>query len=302
MELIHLKILLALQRRGSLIAAADELCLTQSALSHQIKNLEKKLGVVLWRKHGRKLVLTQAGSYLCDIAESVLTTVDAAERHLRLLSEGKTGNLIIGVDCHACYEWFNTFLFQYLQAWPCLEIEVTSKYRFNALEAISHYQLDALMTADPGDIAGIRFQPLFDFELKLLVAKSHPLAVKESVVPKHLSEETVLTYPVDEQRLDMFQKVLVPNSISPGMHKTVEETAIMLQMVAAGRGVCLLPEWVVGEGMHSQEQLVALPVTGIDLKKTMYLATREEDSELEYIRWLVDFVHKKYLRKARNTD
>lgn len=287
MELIHFRILLALKRAGTLNAAAESLHLTQSALSHQMKNLEQRLGIVLWRKQGRTLVLTQAGHYLSEVAASVIATVDSAGRHLALLAAGKTGKLTIGIDCHACYEWFRTILQPYLLAWPDLEIEVTSRYRFNSFEAIRHYKLDAVLTSDPVFDGALHYQPLFDFELVLIVAAQHRLAGREFIEPFDLREETVLTYPVERERLDMFRKILQPAGIEPQAHITVEETDIMLQLAASRRGVCLLPEWLLADKAKHPD-VVSLRFKSLPLAKTMFLATRPEDAQLEYIQWLVE--------------
>jgi LysR family transcriptional regulator for metE and metH len=295
MELIHLRILLALKQSGTLSAAAEQLHLTQSALSHQMKNLEQRLGVVLWRKQGRLLVLTQAGKYLSEVAESVIATVDSAEQHLALLGAGKTGKLTVGIDCHACYEWFRTILQPYLLAWPELEVEVTSRYRFNSLEAIRQYKLDAVLTSDPALDGALHYQTLFDFELVLIVASRHRLAGRGFIEPSDLWQETVLTYPVDRERLDMFRRVLQPAGIEPLNHITVEETDIMLQLAASQRGVCLLPEWLLAE-KADKLSLDSLRFNGLPLTKTMYLATRHEDVALEYIQGLIELASNKPAR------
>lgn len=292
MELIHFRILLALKRLGTLNAAAGSLHLTQSALSHQMKNLEQRLDIILWRKQGRTLVLTQAGHYLSEVAESVIATVDSAEQHLGLLAAGKTGKLIIGIDCHACYEWFRTILQPYLQAWPDLAIEVTSRYRFNAFEAIQQYKLDAVLTSDPVGNAVLHYQPLFNFELVLIVSRQHRLAGRLFIEPSDLQQETILTYPVERERLDMFRKVLQPAGIEPFAHITVEETDIMLQLAASQRGVCLLPEWLLADKAKNPD-VVSLRFANLPLTKTMYLATRHEDVQLEYIQWLIGHAQSK---------
>ncbi|WP_019867869.1 LysR family transcriptional regulator [Methylovulum miyakonense] len=292
MELIHLRILLALKRRGTLNAASESLHLTQSALSHQMKNLEQRLGIILWRKQGRTLVLTQAGHYLSEVAESVIATVDSAEQHLNLLAAGKTGKLVIGIDCHACYEWFRTIMQPYLQAWPGLAIEVTSRYRFNSFEAIRQYKLDAVLTSDPVFNGVLHYQPLFDFELVLIVAKGHRLAGYEFIEPSDLQQETILTYPVERERLDMFRKVLQPAGIEPLGHVSVEETDIMLLLAASQRGVCLLPEWLLADKVKNPD-VVSLRFNNLPLTKTMYLATRHEDVQLEYIQWLIAYARGK---------
>jgi LysR family transcriptional regulator, regulator for metE and metH len=286
MELMHLRILQALKRRGTLSAAAEQLHLTQSALSHQIKNLEQRLGITLWQKQGRTLLLTQAGQYLTEVAESVLATVTSAEQHLVLLGAGKTGKLTIGIDCHACYEWFCTILQPFLQAWPDLAIEVTSRYRFDSFSAIRQYKLDAVLTSDPVFNGILHYQALFDFELVLIVSHQHRLAQCGVIDPAELRQETILTYPVERERLDMFRKVLQPHAIEPLAHVTVEETDIMLQLVASRRGVCLLPVWLLAEKTNKLG-LVSLRFNNLALTKTMYLATRHEDVQLAYLQWLI---------------
>jgi LysR family transcriptional regulator for metE and metH len=133
----------------------------------------------------------------------------------------------------------------------------------------------------------LSYQPLFDFELVLIVADSHPLAGRAEITPDDLRSETVLTYPVARERLDMFRKVLQPAGIEPTAHIPVEETDIMLQLVAAGRGVCLLPEWLLAD-KHAKLGLTGLRFAGLPIGKTMYLACRHEDVGLEYLCWLVE--------------
>lgn len=292
MELIHFRILLALKRYGTLNAASESLHLTQSALSHQMKNLEQRLGVVIWRKQGRTLELTQSGKYLSDVAESVIATVNSAEQHITLLAAGKTGKLIIGIDCHACYEWFCTILQPYLQTWTDLAIEVTSRYRFNSFEAITQYKLDAVLTSDPIFNGILHYEALFDFELVLIVSSQHRLVGHKFIDVSELQQETILTYPVERERLDMFRKVLQPAEIEPLAHITVEETDIMLQLVASQRGVCLLPEWLVAE-KSNKLSLASVRFKNLSLTKTMYLACRHEDIELEYIQALVTLASSK---------
>ncbi len=286
MELIHLRILLALKKQGTLVAAADQLHLTQSALSHQIKALEQRLGLKLWYRQGRKLVLTQAGQYLSQVAEFIIPTLESAEQHIQLLSKGKIGKFSIGIDCHACYEWLRTILHPFLTAWPELDIEVTSRFRFDAFAAIREYKLDAVLTSDPASDGLLWYEPLFDFELLLIVPKDHAFTTQKQIEPEQLKNETILTYPVPRQRLDIFSQVLQPHSIEPLHHKQVEETDIMLQLVAAHRGVCLLPDWLLKEKMRSQH-LAGVRIKDFRLVKTMYLAARYEDKDLEYISWFV---------------
>ena len=82
-ERIHLKIIESVERNGSLTASAEELCVTQSALSHAVRKLESNLGTEVWLREGRNLRLTQAGQYLLTIANRVLPLLNHAEDKLK---------------------------------------------------------------------------------------------------------------------------------------------------------------------------------------------------------------------------
>jgi LysR family transcriptional regulator, regulator for metE and metH len=287
MDLAHLRILLALKRQGTLVAAADTLYMTQSALSHQIKALEARLGTRLWRKQGRRLVLTEAGRYLTRVAEKIIPAVEQAEQHVRLLAAGQRGHFRIGIDCHACFQWLTRILKPFLGAWPALEVSVSSQYRFQSFDAIEDFKLDGVLTSDPEFSRGLGYLPLFDFRLLLMMARDHPLAHEPRIRPGQLEGQTILTYPVERDRLDIFNKVLSRHEIPIAAHKHVEETEIMLQMVAAHRGICLLPEWLL-EDAGERLGLVGKAIEDTPLDKSMFLAVRPEDQNLDYIQWLVD--------------
>lgn len=114
---------------------------------------------------------------------------------------------------------------------------------------------------------------------------THRLANQSAVHPSQLAFEAILSYPVPRTRLDIFSKVLHPHYIEPKKHTQVEETDIMLQLVAAHRGICLLPDWLLLE-KNQAGQLVAMKLHNLTLQKTMYLAVRPEDRHLHYIKWL----------------
>lgn len=287
MDLSQLRILLALKRQGTLVAAAETLFMTQSALSHQIKSLEIRLGTPLWRKQGRRLVLTQAGRYLTDVAEKIVPAVEQAEQHVRLLAAGQTGQFRIGIDCHACYQWLTRILKPFLSAWPGLEVSVSSQFRFKSFDAIEEFKLDAVLTSDPEFSRSLRYIHLFEFKLLLILPVDHPLTKEKQIRPAQLEGETILTYPVERERLDIFNKVLAKDAIQIAAHKHVEETEIMLQMVAARRGICLLPEWLL-EDAGERLGLVGKSIRDIRLDKSMYIAVRPEDQALEYVQWLAE--------------
>src|SRR5262245_47642022 len=118
LQRMHLEIVLAVDRHGSLTAAADKLCLTQSALSHTVRKLEQQLGTAIWHREQRRLRLTQAGECLLSVANRVLPQLAHAEDQIRQHARGERGALRIGMECHPCYQWLLKIVAQYLTEWP----------------------------------------------------------------------------------------------------------------------------------------------------------------------------------------
>jgi LysR family transcriptional regulator for metE and metH len=244
-ERAHLAIVREVDRQGSLTAAADTLCLTQSALSHAMRKLEQALGTDIWLREGRSLRLTQSGQYLLEVANRLLPQLEHAEERLLQYAQGERGTLRIGMECHPCYQWLLNIVSPYLAAWPDVDVDVKQKFQFGGIGALFGYEIDLLVTPDPLYKPGLHFEPVFDYEQVLVVGRSHPLARKKYIEPAQLAGEALITYPVDTGRLDIYNQFLQPAGISPKRHKTIETTDIMLQMVASGRGVAALPRWLV---------------------------------------------------------
>ncbi|MFY9136367.1 LysR family transcriptional regulator [Zwartia sp.] len=286
-ERIHLRILLQVEKQGSLTAAAGVLHLTQSALSHTMKKLEQQLGTDIWLREGRSLRLTQAGQYLLAVANRVLPLLNLAEEHLGQFAKGERGALRIGMECHPCYQWLLKVVSPYLTAWPDVDVDVKQKFQFGGIGALLGYEIDLLVTPDPLYKPGLKFEPVFDYEQVLVVGKDHALASTAYVKPQQLTREVLISYPVDIERLDIYNQFLLPAGITPRRHKTIETTDIMLQMVANGRGVAALPRWLVEE-YAAKMDVVPVRLGARGLAKQIFLGAREADTTIDYVRAFIE--------------
>jgi LysR family transcriptional regulator for metE and metH len=290
LERNHLAILRAVDQQGSLTAAADLLCLTQPALSHSIKKLEQRLGTPLWQKEGRQIRLTQAGLYLLRLAERILPQLELAEEVVCEIASGQRGTLRIGMECHPCYQWLLKVVSPYLVAWPDVDVDVKQRFQFGGIGALYAYEIDLLVTPDPLFRSGLSFEPVFDYEQVLVVGNDHPLAQEVAISPEQLLSETLITYPVELERLDIFSQFLHPANCSPKQHKTIETTDIMLQMVAAGRGVAALPGWLVAE--YQSRMPVTSVRLGTGMQKQIFLGQRSTDQKTDYLTAFIELAKK----------
>lgn len=287
LERIHLAVIREVDRQGSLTAAAEVLCLTQSALSHTIKKVEQQLGVLVWKREGRNLRLTQAGQYLLGLSNRLLPQLEHAEQVMRQYAEGQRGSLRIGMECHPCYQWLLKVVSPFLGNWPDVDLDVKQKFQFGGIGALFGYEIDILVTPDPLHRPGLCFEPVFDYEQVLVVGRNHRLAGQAYIQPKQLAEEVLITYPVEIERLDIYSQFLLPAGCMPRKRKVIETTDIMLQMVASGRGVAALPGWLAAE-YAGKSAIASVRLGRQGIAKQIFLGTRDSDADVDYMRSFVE--------------
>src|SRR5690554_6535321 len=275
LEIRHLRTLHALREADSLVEAAERLHLTQSALSHQFKELEERLGMPLFVRKTKPVRFTSAGLRILQLADQVLPQLRSTERDLARLAGGTAGRLHMAIECHSCFQWLMPTIDQFREAWPEVELDLASGFAFAPLPALARGDLDLVVTSDPVELSGISYIPLFAYEALLAVANQHPLAGKAFIRPEDLATEVLITYPVERDRLDIFNHFLEPADIEPLSVRTSELTIMMMQLVASGRGVCCLPNWAIHE--YSSKGYVSVKKLGEKgLFSTLYAAVRTD--------------------------
>lgn len=286
-EFRHLKTIKAIHDAGGLARAADRLHITQSALSHQIKGLEDQAGVELFVRRSKPLRLSAAGLRLLRLAEQILPQVEAAQAEFAALRSGATGRLHIAIECHACFEWLFPVLEQFRKSWPDVDVDIRPGLAFDALPALMRDDVDLVVSSDPEDLPGITFIELFDYAPVFVAARTHPLAENPYVDAADFRNQTLITYPVERARLDVFSQLLIPAKVEPKAVRQAELTAVILLLVASNRGVAVLPDWVVREVKYSSDY-VTRPLTKNGLTRRLYAAVRETDKEKPYMERLIE--------------
>lgn len=282
----HLRTIRAIHQAGGLAKAADVLNITQSALSHQIKGLEDQAGVELFVRRSKPLRLSAAGMRLLRVAEKVLPEIEALEAEFDGLRQGSAGRLHIAIECHACFEWLFPVLERFRQSWGDVDVDIRPGLAFDALPALQKEEVDLVVSSDPEDLQGVEFKPLFDYEPLFVAAASHPLAEKSYVEAEDLRNETLITYPVDRARLDVFTELLMPAKVEPRAVRQVELTAVILLLVASNRGVAVMPDWVLRE-QRTHSGYITRPITQNGVTKRLYAAIRSEDEDKPFMAHLL---------------
>lgn len=181
-------------RPHGLARAAEQLNITQSALSHQVKGLEDQAGVELFIRRSKPMKLSPAGLRLLRLAEQVLPQVEAAQAEFSSLRDGNTGRMHIAIECHACFEWLFPVLEGFRKNWGDVDVDIRPGLAFDALPALQKEEVDLVVSSDPEDINGVEFIELFDYNPVFVASAQHPLADKplsrQRISPARTSSHT----------------------------------------------------------------------------------------------------------------
>ncbi|NRA24558.1 MAG: LysR family transcriptional regulator, partial [Oleispira sp.] len=274
LEIKHLKTVRALRDGGSLVEAAKRLHLTQSALSHQLKDVEERLGLSLFVRKTKPIRFTRAGEHILELADKVIPLLEQTGRDIQKLAGGQAGRLHMAIECHSCFDWLMPAINNFRDQWPEVEIDLMASFHFEPLPALARGDLDLVVTADPVPMSGIHYQPLFRYQALLAIANQHPLVACKHVEAHNLADQTLIHYPVERKRLDIFTQFLEPNGIEPSKMRQADLTLMIVQLVASGRGVACLPNWALQPYLNAG-LISSKPLGKNGIWPTWYAAIRE---------------------------
>lgn len=243
-EIRHLHALIALAETGNLSKAGRRLHLSQPALSHQIKTIEEHLGVALFERKSNPLRLSPAGERLLTASYEVVKLLRQSERDVARIAEGKAGQLRIAVECHSCFDWLMPAMDVFREDWPEVEMDLVSGFHPDPVGLLMEDKADLVIVSKAQSRKDIAYHPLFRYEVLALLARKHPLTRKTHLTASDFAGETLITYPIPDDRIDVIREVLTPAGVYPTRRTTMLTVAI-LQLVASGRGISAMPAWAV---------------------------------------------------------
>lgn len=281
LELRHLETLIALAETGSLAGATKRVALTQSALSHQIKALEGHYGCPLFERKTTPLRWTPAGERLVALSYDVVRRIADANREVARLLEGRSGQLRIAVECHSCFDWLMPAMDVFRENWEEVEMDLVSGFHPDPVELLAENRADLVIVSREKRRAGVEFHPLFAYFMPAILSRKHPLTKKKHLTARDFSKETLITYPIPDERLDLIRQVLGPAGVNPE-RRTATLTEAILQLVASGRGISALPAWAIQRYLES-EYVIGRPITTKGLRCELYAATTSSGSRAAYM-------------------
>jgi LysR family transcriptional regulator for metE and metH len=285
LEIRHLRTLAALRSSGSLVRAAQLLNLTQSALSHQIKLLEDRYGGPLFERKTVPIGFTAMGARLLRLADTMLPEVEQAERDVARLSQGDSGQLRVALECHTCVDWLMPVMDEFRMRWPDVEIDLVSGFHSEPADLLRSNEADLVIGSDYS-ARGYAVFPLFRFEILAVLAQKHRLQAQRRLLSSDFADETLITYPVPEERIELIRDLLRPANVA-FKRRTAELTVAILQLVASRRGVAALPNWAI-KSYIDYDYVIARPIGEQGLWSDLYVSVPEALCQKAFV---TDFVN-----------
>ncbi len=290
LEVRHLRLVSAVAELGSLTRAGDRLHLTQSALSHQLRDIESRLGAALFLRVGKRLVLTPAGERLLATARDVLDRLDRTEQDIHQMGKARAGMLRLTTECYTCYHWLPPLLVRYRQRFPQVEVRIDVGATGRPLDMLLAGKLDLAIMSTPVRDRRLVSRPVFDDELVVVAARDHRFAKQTHVRLSDLRDETLYVYP-PKQESRVLQEVLVPSGHVPARVEEVMLTESIAELVKAGLGVSVLARWAV-QPLVDAGSIVIRPLTARGLRRQWRAVMLKDLAGADYIGEFIELLGK----------
>ena len=284
LEVRHLKLVAAIADAGGVTRAARRLHLTQSALSHQLRDIETKLGVPLFLRVNKRMVITEAGERLLASARRVLAELELAERALTTGDYAGGGGVIrLATECYTCYHWLPAVLSPFRTKWPRVEVRIAPEATARPLEALLDGSLDVAVVQRQADDPRLRYTTLFDDELVVVTHPHHRLASQPYVSPRDFAAEHLILYSTPHSESTVLREVLRPAAVEPRQLSRVQLTEAIVELVKADLGVSVLAKWAVAPHVEAGT-LAIVPLTASGFHRRWSAATRADTPEPTFLR------------------
>lgn len=289
MEIRHLRLVKAIVEEGSIAKAIDKLYLTQSALSHQLKEFEYQLGTKIFLRKNKRLVLTKVGERLYETAIEVLEKISATEKDIKSLISGETGEIRISTECYSSYHWLPSVIKQFQVLYPGIELKIVMEATHYPLQKLLANSLDIAITSDPLRDGDIKYIELFQDEMVMVVSANHPWANKKFVVAADFLTEHLLIHSFPLETVTVYQAFLLPEDIKPKKITALPLTEASIEMVKADMGIMAMAKWALQPYLQNNA-IKAVKIGKNGLRRKHYIAILNQKTHPEYFYHFIEFL------------
>lgn len=269
----HLTVIRSIGATGNVSATARELGLTPSAVSHRMRECERRMGALLFQRNGHSISLTPAGRRVEEAANRVLAEIALAERDVGHLGSGFDLVLRFGAACYAGFDWFPALLDKIETLLPNCSAEIVPDVSEDPASLVVDKNADVVLVAGQVERTDVACATLVDDELVVVTAPAHPMAREAWIEPESIADQDYVTHHTIPERGREYDNIFRPFKILPKRVISAGRTQAVLSVVEGGGAITILPRLAVA-GHARRAGLELRPITADGLPINWYALTR----------------------------
>jgi LysR family transcriptional regulator for metE and metH len=291
MEIRHLRLIKAIVEEGSITKAINTMHLTQSALSHQLKEAESQLGTKIFDRANKKLVLTPAGEKLYHAANEIIAKLTETELQIKKMIYGEFGEIRISTECYSGYHWLPSLMKQFHSVYPNVELKIVMEATHYPLQKLLDNEIDIAITSDPEKNESITYVELFQDEMLAIMPEGHAWEDKKYVVAEDFADQHLIIHSLPMETVTVHQLLLRPANVSPKKIIVLPLTEAAVEMVKAGMGIVVMAKWAL-QPYLKDPSLKAIRIGNFGLKRRHYLAFLKTKKQPDYFIQFMEFLQR----------
>jgi len=295
MELKYFRLIKTIAEEGNIANSSEKLFLTQSALSHQLRELEERLGFKVFQRSRNNWQLTNEGNELHKLANELFEKIDAGFCNIKQIKEGSKGTIRLSAECQSFFHGLPAFVQKMALLYPEIEIDLALDGSQQTISQVLSDQVDiAIVTTEPATDALFKMKVLED-EIFVIIHNEHRFSDSEYLDVSHFADLNLIINSFPLESVSVYEHFLKPNKIIPRKVTAIPFTEVSLEMVNANMGVVCLPKWSL-KSYKLPDELVFKRIGKNGLKRRHYLVVKEENRNKPHIEAFLsnfeeEFVH-----------
>lgn len=282
MEIKYFRLIKTIAEEGSIANSTEKLFLTQSALSHQLRELEERLGFKVFLRTRNKWALTDAGNELYHVGNSILESIEKGFQNIEQLRNGAAGAIKVSTECYSFYQGLPSFIQQMGLLYPEIQMDLILEATHQPISKILSSEIDiAIVTSKPENDTLSSIE-IHEDEVFAIMHKENALNSLDFLDTSDFTKIHLIIHSFPLETVAVYEHFLKPNNIHPFKISAIPLTEVALEMVAANMGIMCMPKWAL-KSFKLSEDLIFKRIGTNGLKRTHYLVFRTSDISKKYI-------------------
>lgn len=279
-SLRNLKLVNVIVKEGSVTKASEKLYLSQPALSHQLKKLEEEIGLKVFNRLNKKLVLTDVGQILYSNSEKILASISLLNSELEEIKKGKKKRIRLTTECYTCYHWLPRVIQEFRKDNPAINVQINIEATKEPLQFLLEGKIDLAIVSNTSNHPSINFEPLITDEMVVILSKDNRLSGIKKINLNDLINQNLILYDIPENKNYVLTNILHNNIGLVDSIQKVQLTEAIIELVSANLGISIMAKWAA-ESFLKDKNLKMISLDSSLGKRNWYVASLNKISKIE---------------------